>query len=114
MAAEASFKKAIEYDDSNYRSYLGVVKAKTENFNKIPENDDYLQYAHYAISLATGEDLTLVRSELSKIELLATEKRRQKKIFSSISKILKMAHMKSAKKQLTNWFQLLVGRQRQK
>ena len=84
--AEASFKKAIEYDDSNYRSYLGVVKAKTENFNKLPENDDYLQYAHYALSLATGDDLTLVRSELSKIDLLATEKRRQKKIFSSNEK----------------------------
>ena len=84
--AEACFKKAIEYDDSNYRSYLGVVKAKTENFNKLPEDDDYLQYAHYALSLATGDDLTLVRSELSKIDLLATEKRRQKKIFSSNEK----------------------------
>jgi len=84
--AEACFKKAIEYDDSNYRSYLGVVKAKTENFNKLPENDDYLQYAHYALNLATGDDLTLVRSELSKIDLLATEQRRQKKIFSSNEK----------------------------
>ena len=84
--AEASFKKAIEYDDSNYRSYLGVVKAKTENFNKLPEDDDYLQYAHYALSLATGDDLTLVRSELSKIDLLSNEKRRQKKIFSSNQK----------------------------
>lgn len=84
--AEASFKKAIEYDDSNYRAYLGVVKAKTENFNKLPEDDDYLQYAHYALSLATGDDLTLVRSELSKIDLLSSEKRRQKKIFSSNQK----------------------------
>ena len=84
--AEACFKKAIEYDDSNYRSYLGVVKAKTENFNKLPDDDDYLQYAHYALNLATGDDLTLVRSELSKIDLLETEQRRQKKIFSSNEK----------------------------
>ncbi len=104
--AEAAFKKAIEYDDSNYRSYLGVVKAKTENFNKLPEDDDYLQYAHYALSLATGDDLTLVRSELSKIDLLATEKRRQKKIFSSNEK--KEEKYRSHKKDVRRVFGIIA------
>ena len=80
--AEASFKKAIEYDDSNFRSYLGVVKAKTKNYNVLPKDGDYLQYAHYALSLATGDDLILVKSELSKIDLLEREAKRQRRIFT--------------------------------
>ena len=78
--AETSFKRAIDLDDSNYKAYLGVVKAKTKNLNTIPDNDDYLQYAHYALSLATGDEIILVKSELAKIELLKRENVRQKKI----------------------------------
>lgn len=77
--AELSFKRVIELDEDNYKGYLGVVKAKTQNLNQIPENDDYLQYAHYALSLAQGDDLVIVKSELAKIELLKHEKTRQKK-----------------------------------
>lgn len=77
--AELSFKRVIELDEDNYKGYLGVVKAKTQNLNQIPENDDYLQYAHYALSLAQGDDLVVVKSELAKIELLKHEKNRQKK-----------------------------------
>lgn len=77
--AEISFKRVIELDEDNYKGYLGVVKAKTQNLNQIPENDDYLQYAHYALSLAQGDELIIVKSELAKIELLKTEKNRQQK-----------------------------------
>ena len=81
--AETSFKRAIDLDDTNYKAYLGVVKAKTQNLNIIPDSDDYLQYAHYALSLAEDDDLILVKSELAKIELLRREKNRQRKPRSS-------------------------------
>ena len=81
--SETSFKRAIDLDDTNFKAYLGVVKAKTQNLNVIPDNDDYIQYAHYATSLAEGDDLVLVKSELAKIELLRREKNRQKKVKSN-------------------------------
>lgn len=84
--AEGCFKRAIELDENNYKGYLGVVKAKTQNLNELPENDDYLQYAHYALSLAQADDYTIVESELSKIDLLKREKNRQKKIISANQK----------------------------
>lgn len=77
--AEITFKRAIELDDTNYKAYLGVVKAKTHNLNIIPENDDYIQYADYAISLAEGDELLIVKSELAKIKLLKRENVRMKK-----------------------------------
>lgn len=84
--AEAAFKKAIEYDENNYKGYLGVVKAKTHNLNTLPENDDYIQYANYAISLAEGDDLVVVKSELSKLDLLSREKNRLKKMHAASQK----------------------------
>lgn len=84
--AEASFKRAIDLDDSNYKAYLGVVKAKTHNLNIIPESDDYVQYAHYATSLANDDEIVLVKSELAKIELLRRENIRQKKVKASKKK----------------------------
>ena len=84
--SEAYFKRAIELDDSNYKCYLGVVKAKTQNLNKLPDNDDYIQYAHYALSLASGDDLILVKSELSKLDLLEYEQKRQRRTFISRQK----------------------------
>lgn len=77
--AEKHFKKAIEYDDKNFRAYLGIVKAKTQNLNVIPENDDYLEYAKCAINFAGFEDEVYVKSELAKIELLKREDFRQKR-----------------------------------
>lgn len=77
--AEIAFKRAIELDENNYKGYLGVVKAKTQNLNSIPENDDYIQYANYALNTAEGDDLLIVKSELSKIKLLKRENARLKK-----------------------------------
>lgn len=104
--AESYFKKAIENDESNFRCYLGVVKAKTENLNKLPENDDYLQFAHYALNLATGDDLILVKSELSKIDLLVREKRRQKRIFSSNQK--REENLRKHRKEVSKLFSMIA------
>ncbi len=104
--AEAAFKKAIELDDTNYRSYLGVVKAKTKNCNVLPKNDDYLQYAHYALSLATGDDLILVKSELSKIDLLEREGKRQKRIFSENQK--REEKLRKHKKEVSKVFTIIA------
>ena len=104
--AEASFKKAIELDDSNYRSYLGIVKAKTKNCNVLPKNDDYLQYAHYAMSLATGDDLILVKSELAKIDLLEREGKRQKRIFSENQK--REERLRKHKKEISKVVNIIV------
>ena len=104
--AEEFFKKAIELDDTNYRSYLGVVKAKTKNCNVLPKNDDYLQYAHYALSLATGDDLILVKSELSKIDLLEREGRRQKRIFAENKK--REEKNRKHKKEVSKFFSIIA------
>lgn len=81
--AEICFKRAIELDETNFRPYLGVVKAKTKNLNIIPEDDDYIQYANYSLSLAEGDDLLVVKNELAKIKVLKKEDLRQRKIKSS-------------------------------
>lgn len=77
--AEIAFKRAIELDETNYKGYLGVVKAKTQNLNVIPDDDDYVQYANYALNIAEGDELLIVKSELSKIKLLRREDARLKK-----------------------------------
>lgn len=80
--SEKHFKKAIELDDTNFRAYLGVVKAKTHNLNVIPNNDDYKEYAKCALDFAPYEDQVLIKSELAKIELLKREmnlKRKQQR-----------------------------------
>lgn len=78
--AEECFKRAIELDENNFKPYLGIVKAKTKNLNSLPDDDDYIQYANYALSIAEGDDLVLVKSELAKLYLLKKEVGRQKKI----------------------------------
>lgn len=84
--AEECFKRAIELDENNYRPYLGIVKAKTNNLNSLPDDDDYIQYANYALSTADGDDLVLVKSELAKLYLLKKEVGRQKKIKKNLQK----------------------------
>lgn len=104
--AEEFFKKAIELDDTNFRSYLGVVKAKTKNCNILPKDDDYLQYAHYALSLATGDELILVKSELSKIDLLERESKRQKRIFAENKK--REEKNRKHKKEVSKFFSIIA------
>lgn len=77
--AEESFKKAIEYNDKSHKGYFGVVKAKTANFNKIPDETDYLEYAKLALKYVDKDDEAFVKSEISKLDFLATEKKLQLK-----------------------------------
>lgn len=76
--AEESFKRAIQLSDKNHKGYLGVVKAKTANLNKIPDSDDYKEFAKFALKTATPDDLPYVKSELAKLDLLEKEKERKK------------------------------------
>lgn len=78
--AEEYYKKAIELDEKNYKGYFGVVRAKTSNFNRIPDSNDYLEYAKVVEKLVSTDDNVYVKSELSKLELLKKEKHEQKVI----------------------------------
>lgn len=73
--AEESFKKAIEYNNKSHKGYFGVVKAKTENFNKIPDENDYLEYAKLALAHVDKDDEAHVKSEIAKLTFLANEKK---------------------------------------
>lgn len=101
--AEECFKRAIELDENNFKPYIGVVKSKTHNLNILPENDDYIQYANYALDIAEGDDLVLVKSELEKIYLLKKEVGRQKKMKKARQKQEEKfnAHRKSTSKFFT-------------
>lgn len=76
--AEEYYKKAIELDDKNYKGYFGVVRAKTSNFNRIPDSNDYLEYAKVVQKLVNTDDNVYVKSELAKLDLLKKEKQEQK------------------------------------
>ena len=76
--AEEYYKKAIELDEKNYKGYFGVVRAKTSNFNRIPDSNDYLEYAKVVEKLVNTDDNVYVKSELAKLELLKKEKHEQK------------------------------------
>lgn len=81
--AEEFYKLAISLDDKNYKGYMGVVRAKTKNLNKLPPNDDYKHYASKALKLADEDDYIYVKNELSKLDILKNEnvkiKQEQKK-----------------------------------
>ena len=77
--AEQSFKRAIELNNKNYRGYFGVVKAKTSNLNRIPDEKDYLEYAKLAIKYVDKDDKVYLESEIVKLDLLIEEKEQQKK-----------------------------------
>ena len=71
--AERFFKLAISIDEENYKGYFGVVKAKTKNFNSLPPNDDYKNYANKALELATPDDYVFIKNELEKLTILKKE-----------------------------------------
>lgn len=77
--AEQSFKRAIELNNKNYKGYWGVVKAKTSNLNKIPDEKDYYEYAKLAIKYVDKDDKVYLESECVKLDLLIKEKEDQKK-----------------------------------
>ncbi len=73
--AEEVYKKVIELDDKNYKGYYGVVKAKTHNFNKVPENEDYAEYAKITLKYVDIDEKNRIASEFKKLELLSTEQK---------------------------------------
>ena len=77
--AEQSFKRAIELNNKNYKGYWGVVKAKTSNLNKIPDEKDYYEYAKLAIKYVDKDDKVYLESECVKLDLLIKEKEDQKR-----------------------------------
>ena len=96
--AEKHYKRAIALDDNNFRGYLGVVKAKTKNFNIIPPEDDYAEYAKLATKHVDKENSTYLKNELVKIELLKKEKKRRQELASkkqkeSFEKLQKRKHI---------------------
>ena len=76
--AEEFFKKAIELNEKNYKGYLGVVKAKTFNLNKIPETPEYSEYAKLALKYVDSDNEIYLKNELSKLELLEHEHNQKK------------------------------------
>ena len=76
--AEQSFKRAIELNNKNYKGYFGVVKAKTSNLNKVPDEKDYLEYAKLSIKYVDKDDKVYLESEIVKLDLLIEEKEKQK------------------------------------
>ncbi len=88
--AEEIYKRVIELDEKNYKGYFGVVKAKTSNFNKIPETNDYLEYAKIALKYVDSDDMPYVKSELDKLELIATEKKERKRELINAEKTRKI------------------------
>lgn len=77
--AEQSFKRAIELNNKNYKGYWGVVRAKTSNLNKIPDEKDYYEYAKLAIKYVDKDDKIYLESECVKLDLLIKEKSEQKR-----------------------------------
>ena len=73
--AEEVYKKIIELDEKNYKGYYGVVKAKTHNFNKVPENEDYAEYAKIALKYVDIDEKNRLKSEFEKLELISTEQK---------------------------------------
>ncbi len=75
--AEESFKRAIELNDKSHKGYLGVVKAKTKNLNKIPETPEYREYLKLAIKYVDKDNEMYLKSEIAKLELLEHEHSQQ-------------------------------------
>ncbi len=106
LRAEENFKQAIEIDPDDFRGYFGLVKAKTKNLNKIPDVDDYKQYAKIALSLSYGDEHEHIKSELSKLHALEIEKKQlQKENKQKIEQLKKNEQLKRIK---SNFFSNLA------
>lgn len=90
LKAEEFFKKAIELDEKNYKGYFGVVRAKTHNFNILPDSNDYQEFATITKNLVDKDDESFVANELDKLEILKTEKQQIEKIKAEKEKTQKL------------------------
>lgn len=104
--AEMHYKRAIELDETNYKAYLGLVRAKTKNLSFLPDEDDYKEYAKLAVKFVSKEDSIYLKNELSKLDLLKKEKKR--KADSEIQKQKRQAERQQRKAHLSNVILCLV------
>lgn len=65
--AEKSYKQAISLNENRYEGFYGVARAKTHNFQIIPESLDYIEYAKIAINLADDDIDPQINANLAKL-----------------------------------------------
>ena len=69
LQAEQSYKQAINLMESRYEGYYGVVRAKTQDFTILPEENDYLEYAKIAINIADDDIDPKINASLAKLNI---------------------------------------------
>ena len=67
--AEQCYKQAIDICENRYEAYYGVVRAKTQDFQSIPETSDYLEYAKLAMKYADDDIDSKINANLAKINI---------------------------------------------
>jgi len=72
--AEESFKQAILLNENRYEAYYGVTRAKTQDFQVLPENNDYIEFAKIAMNLADDDIDTKINANLAKINVFKNRK----------------------------------------
>lgn len=104
--AETHYKRAIELDETNYKAYLGLVRAKTKNLTFLPDEDDYKEYAKLAVKFVSKEDSIYLKNELSKLDLLKKEKKRKEE--AEVQKQKRQAERQQRKTHLSNVILCLI------
>ena len=72
--AEEAFKQAISLNENRYEAYYGITRAKTQDFQILPDNNDYLEYAKIALSLADDDIDSKINANLAKINIYKQKK----------------------------------------
>lgn len=67
--AEQSYKQAIDLNENRYEGFYGVARAKTHDFQIIPESNDYLEYAKIALSIADDDIDPQINANLAKLNI---------------------------------------------
>ncbi len=68
--AEKCFKQAITLDENRYEGYYGVARAKTQDFQFLPDENDYLEYAKLAINMADDDIDPKINANLAKLNII--------------------------------------------
>lgn len=73
LEAERSYKQAISLNENRYEGYYGVARAKTQDFQIIPDDNDYLEYAKLAINMADDDIDPKINANLAKLNISKTK-----------------------------------------
>lgn len=73
LDAEKTYKQAISLDESRYEAFYGITRAKTQDFQIIPTDNDYLEYAKIAINKADDDIDPKINANLAKLNILKTK-----------------------------------------